>query len=118
MTQFLAPSLTVFRSYTSALQTIALFGLKLHRFPAMLGALVFFILYVATLPHNACVLTMRDLCSSCVLIVPDKKFFVRSMSDAARKLFGITNAAMTRPGEFPLLPGVPAVHPLHARERK
>ena len=31
-------------SYTSALQTIALFGLKLHRFPAMIGASVFFIL--------------------------------------------------------------------------
>ncbi|EIW58488.1 uncharacterized protein TRAVEDRAFT_124042 [Trametes versicolor FP-101664 SS1] len=48
--------------YTSALQTIALFGLKLHRFPAMLGALVFFIL-------------------SCVLIVPDKKFFVRNLAN-------------------------------------
>ncbi len=31
-------------SYTSALQTIALFGLKLHRFPAMMGASVFFVL--------------------------------------------------------------------------
>ena len=31
-------------SYTSALQTIALFGLKLHRFPAMVGAVVFFVL--------------------------------------------------------------------------
>ncbi|EJF56265.1 hypothetical protein DICSQDRAFT_71854 [Dichomitus squalens LYAD-421 SS1] len=45
--------------YTSALQTIALFGLKLHRFPAMLGALVFFIMSFA-------------------LIVPHKTTFVRS----------------------------------------
>lgn len=30
--------------YTSALQAIGLFGLKLHRFPAMIGALIFFIL--------------------------------------------------------------------------
>jgi len=28
-----------------ALQTIALFGLKLNRFPAALGALIFFLLY-------------------------------------------------------------------------
>lgn len=34
------------RSYTSALQTIALFGLKLNRFPAMVGATVFLVLYV------------------------------------------------------------------------
>ncbi|KAI0831876.1 hypothetical protein BC628DRAFT_1407464 [Trametes gibbosa] len=30
--------------YASALQTIALFGLKLHRFPAMVGAMIFFVL--------------------------------------------------------------------------
>ncbi|KAI8995219.1 hypothetical protein BD414DRAFT_234700 [Trametes punicea] len=46
--------------YTSALQTIALFGLKLHRFPAMLGALAFFVL-------------------TCVLILPDKTSFVRNL---------------------------------------
>ncbi|OSD04719.1 hypothetical protein PYCCODRAFT_1363220 [Trametes coccinea BRFM310] len=46
--------------YTSALQTIALFGLKLHRFPAMLGALVFFSL-------------------SCGLILPDKTSFIRNL---------------------------------------
>lgn len=33
-------------SYTSALQTIALFGLKLQRFPAMVGAICFLGLYV------------------------------------------------------------------------
>ncbi|KAI0664325.1 hypothetical protein C8Q70DRAFT_905421 [Cubamyces menziesii] len=48
--------------YTSALQTIALFGLKLHRFPAMLGAVVFFVL-------------------SCVLILPDKTSFVRNLAN-------------------------------------
>jgi hypothetical protein len=33
------------RSIFQALQTIALFGLKLNRFPAALGALIFFLLY-------------------------------------------------------------------------
>ncbi|PIL24591.1 hypothetical protein GSI_12475 [Ganoderma sinense ZZ0214-1] len=46
--------------YTSALQTIALFGLKLHRFPAMLGASVFFVL-------------------ACALILPDRASFVRNL---------------------------------------
>ncbi|RPD57164.1 hypothetical protein L227DRAFT_613780, partial [Lentinus tigrinus ALCF2SS1-6] len=46
--------------YTSALQTIAIFGLKLHRFPAMMGAAIFFIL-------------------ACVLIVPDQAKFVRNL---------------------------------------
>jgi len=46
--------------YTSALQTIALFGLKLHRFPAMVCAIVFFIL-------------------SCALIVPIHTSFIRNM---------------------------------------
>ncbi|KAI0738700.1 hypothetical protein C8Q80DRAFT_1113412 [Daedaleopsis nitida] len=46
--------------YTSALQTIALFGLKLQRLPAMLGALVFFIL-------------------ACGLVVPDKTSFIRNL---------------------------------------
>ncbi|KAI0773246.1 hypothetical protein BD413DRAFT_473180 [Trametes elegans] len=53
--------------YTSALQTIALFGLKLHRFPAMVGAMVFFIL-------------------SCVLILPDRTSFIR-MTDLANFIF-------------------------------
>ncbi|KAI0642307.1 hypothetical protein C8Q79DRAFT_1003202 [Trametes meyenii] len=48
--------------YTSALQTIALFGLKLHRFPAMVGAMVFFVL-------------------SCVLILPDRTSFVRNLAN-------------------------------------
>ncbi|KAI0352098.1 hypothetical protein OH77DRAFT_816660 [Trametes cingulata] len=48
--------------YTSALQTIALFGLKLHRFPAMLGALVFFFL-------------------ACALILPDKTSFIRNLAN-------------------------------------
>lgn len=73
--------MTVCHSYTSALQTIALFGLKLHRFPAMLGALVFFILYVAIFP-GIYVYLPRPPRSSCVLIVPDKKFFVRSKPHA------------------------------------
>ncbi|GBE86745.1 hypothetical protein SCP_0906260 [Sparassis crispa] len=46
--------------YASALQTVGLFGLKLHRLPAMLGALTFFIL-------------------SCVLIVPIHYTFVRNV---------------------------------------
>ncbi|KAI1791886.1 hypothetical protein LXA43DRAFT_888392 [Ganoderma leucocontextum] len=46
--------------YTSALQTIALFGLKLDRFPAMVGAIVFFVL-------------------ACALVVPDRPSFVRSL---------------------------------------
>ncbi|KAH9939060.1 uncharacterized protein BXZ73DRAFT_44250 [Epithele typhae] len=46
--------------YTSALQTIALFGLKLHRFPALLGALLF-------------------LALSFALVVPDKASFLRSL---------------------------------------
>jgi hypothetical protein len=33
------------RPSLQALQTIALFGLKLNRFPAALGALIFFLLY-------------------------------------------------------------------------
>lgn len=36
-------------SYTSALQTIAIFGLKLQRFPAMVGAICFLGLYVSLL---------------------------------------------------------------------
>src|ERR1700683_5222755 len=40
------PPINAYDSYTSALQTIALFGLKLNRFPAMIGASIFFILYV------------------------------------------------------------------------
>ncbi|KAH9893343.1 hypothetical protein C8Q73DRAFT_746102 [Cubamyces lactineus] len=48
--------------YTSALQTIALFGLKLHRFPAMMGAVVFLVL-------------------SCALILPDKTSFVRNLAN-------------------------------------
>jgi hypothetical protein len=39
-------SVDALNSYTSAMQTIALFGLKLNRFPAMIGASIFFILYV------------------------------------------------------------------------
>ncbi|OBZ73876.1 hypothetical protein A0H81_06404 [Grifola frondosa] len=50
--------------YTSGLQTIALFGLKLHRFPAMLGALVFFLL-------------------SCVLIIPEHVAFTRNIVNFA-----------------------------------
>jgi hypothetical protein len=34
-----------FSSYTSALQSFALFGLKMNRFPGMIGALFFLILY-------------------------------------------------------------------------
>jgi len=34
-------------SYTSAMQTIALFGLKMNRFSATVGAALFFILYVS-----------------------------------------------------------------------
>lgn len=37
-------------SYTTGLQTIALFGLKLHRFPAMLGMLTF--LTVSVFPYR------------------------------------------------------------------
>ncbi|TFK80701.1 hypothetical protein K466DRAFT_605115 [Polyporus arcularius HHB13444] len=48
--------------YTSAMQTIALFGLKLHRFPAMLGAIAFFIL-------------------ACALVVPDNAKFVRNLAN-------------------------------------
>jgi hypothetical protein len=33
-------------SYATAMQTIALFGLKLNRFPAMIGASLFFIMYI------------------------------------------------------------------------
>jgi hypothetical protein len=33
-------------SYTSALQSFSLFGLKMNRFPGMIGALFFLILYV------------------------------------------------------------------------
>ncbi|CAL1717262.1 unnamed protein product [Somion occarium] len=46
--------------YTSALQTIAIFGLKLHRFPAMIGAVCFFAL-------------------SCGLILPLRAFFIRNI---------------------------------------
>ncbi|KAH9945766.1 hypothetical protein B0H21DRAFT_693809 [Amylocystis lapponica] len=46
--------------YTSALQTISLFGLKLHRFPAMLGAASFFII-------------------SCAIILPVHVNFVRNL---------------------------------------
>ncbi|KAH9479238.1 hypothetical protein JR316_0007826 [Psilocybe cubensis] len=39
--------------YTSALQTIALFGLKLNRFPAALGALIFMLFAsIAIIPHR------------------------------------------------------------------
>ncbi|EED83762.1 predicted protein [Postia placenta Mad-698-R] len=48
--------------YTSAMQTIGLFGLRLHRLPALLAAAVFFTL-------------------SCGLILPMRAPFVRSMAD-------------------------------------
>ncbi|KAI0923514.1 hypothetical protein AcV5_009035 [Taiwanofungus camphoratus] len=46
--------------YTSALQTVGLFGLKLHRFPALLGITVFFAL-------------------GCGLILPNHAVFVRNL---------------------------------------
>lgn len=46
--------------YTSAMQTIALFGLNLNRFPALIGALTFFIV-------------------SCVLIIPDYVTWIRDV---------------------------------------
>ncbi|KII85995.1 hypothetical protein PLICRDRAFT_667467 [Plicaturopsis crispa FD-325 SS-3] len=46
--------------YTTALQTIALFGLKLHRLPAIIGAFVFFIL-------------------ACVLIAPQRVTWSRAI---------------------------------------
>ncbi|PCH36400.1 hybrid sensor histidine kinase [Wolfiporia cocos MD-104 SS10] len=46
--------------YTSAMQTVAIFGLKLNRFPAMLAAVVFFVV-------------------SCALIIPMHTAFVRNM---------------------------------------
>lgn len=46
--------------YTTALQTIALFGLKLDRFPAAIGATTFFVV-------------------ACSLMIPDKITWVRSM---------------------------------------
>lgn len=33
-------------SYTTALQTIALFGLKMHRFSGLIGMITFAIMYV------------------------------------------------------------------------
>ncbi|KDR80820.1 hypothetical protein GALMADRAFT_241276 [Galerina marginata CBS 339.88] len=39
--------------YTTALQTIALFGLRLNRFPAAMGALIFFLFSsIAIIPHK------------------------------------------------------------------
>ncbi|KAI0073055.1 hypothetical protein K474DRAFT_1700572 [Panus rudis PR-1116 ss-1] len=46
--------------YTSALQTIAIFGLKLHRFPAMVGAIIWLVL-------------------ACVFIVPNRTGWVRNV---------------------------------------
>ncbi|CCM01334.1 uncharacterized protein FIBRA_03383 [Fibroporia radiculosa] len=48
--------------YTSALQTVALFGLKLHRFPAMIAVIVFFVL-------------------SCGLILPYHPSFIRNLAN-------------------------------------
>lgn len=46
-------ALTVY-SYTSALQTVALFGLNLRRLPAMVGALSFLVFSTALIiPHHA-----------------------------------------------------------------
>ncbi|KAJ7580150.1 hypothetical protein C8J56DRAFT_962344 [Mycena floridula] len=50
--------------YTTALQTIALFGLKLDRLPAAIGAATFFVV-------------------SCALIVPDRVTWIRSMINFA-----------------------------------
>ncbi|KAI0689456.1 hypothetical protein C8T65DRAFT_746171 [Cerioporus squamosus] len=50
------------KDYLDVVLTIALFGLKLHRFPAMLGAVVFFIL-------------------ACTLVVPDNTKFVRNLAN-------------------------------------
>ncbi len=43
----LALTLLKLTSASQALQTIALFGLRLNRFPAAIGALIFFLLLVA-----------------------------------------------------------------------
>jgi osomolarity two-component system sensor histidine kinase SLN1 len=50
--------------YTSAMQTIALFGLKLNRFPATLGPMIFFII-------------------SCTLIIPHRIAWVRNLINFA-----------------------------------
>ena len=64
-------------SYTSALQTIALFGLKLHRFPALIGMMAFFILYVSPRSPAAAVASITP-CRSFILVVPERKQFSRS----------------------------------------
>lgn len=60
LTLLIAISISIsISSYSSALQTIALFGLKLNRFPAMIGAIVFLVL-------------------SSVLVVPSRIGWIRS----------------------------------------
>lgn len=52
-------------SYTSALQTIGLFGLKLHRFPAMVGMMTFFVVCVSSYHVHRC--SLIDIVSAQVV---------------------------------------------------
>lgn len=73
-------------SYTSALQTIALFGLKLNRFPAMLGAVVFLAMCVrvkmTTASSYRCV-SLLGLFGYCIyraagMVIPSRIGWIRS----------------------------------------
>ena len=77
------------RSYATGMQTIALFGLKLKRLTAVLGALAWFLMCVvvalAFLPvcstHTHMHTLPRPCCnSSCALILPVRTGWIRSAS--------------------------------------
>jgi len=72
-------------SYTSAMQTIALFGLKMNRFPATVGAALFFILYVS---YVTCLFhAWRKYQSrACIGIVPVRITWTRSRAFTFRRM--------------------------------
>ena len=70
-------------SYTNALQTIALFGLNLHRFPAMIGPMAFFILYVRFTPSSR----LRPYTYITRAVLSCSSFQIEGHSAAVRTLF-------------------------------
>ena len=66
-------------SYTSALQTLGLFGLNFNRFPAVCGAIVFFVtLAPLVLFSQGFPIDQPDVPSSCSLLFPADPGYTRN----------------------------------------
>lgn len=71
------------RSYTSALQTLGLFGLNFNRFPAVCGVITFFVTLVTLIlfpdfPHSPANHPWLDTFSSCALLLPTEPGYTRN----------------------------------------